>query len=125
MDKSAREAIRPVIAELEQWSRRAAEVLAQRRAVDGAASVGERDLRARTVKIDRAGRPAWRVIPLQSSDTVVVKALWERASLPKTTAADDAMLRVLTDDVPRAIAEVGSLLGLRRFFAGSARKQAA
>ncbi len=125
MDKSAREAIRPVIAELEQWSRRAAEVLAQRRAVSGAADVSEQVLRGRTVKIDRAGRSAWRVVPLQSSDTAIVKALWERASLPKTTAADDAMLRVLTDDVPRAVAEVGSLLGIRRFFAGSARKQAA
>src|SRR5258706_8560963 len=102
MDKSAREAIRPVIAELEQWSRRAAEVLALRRAVNGAAGAGELELRERTVKIDHAGRSAWRVVPLQSSDTTIVKALWERASLPKTTAADDAMLRVLTDDVPRA-----------------------
>lgn len=58
-------------------------------------------------------------------DTDVARHLWERAHLPLATADDHAMLRLLTEDVPRAIADVEPLLGMRRFFTGSAAKQAA
>ncbi|MFJ2028692.1 SNF2-related protein [Streptosporangium sp. NPDC087985] len=125
MNKTEREQIRRLVADFKQWGQRAADVQAWHHAVQDAASSGERDLRSRSVEITRAGQAAWRVVPLEMSDTGVVRHLWDRANLPATTADDRALLRLLTEDVSRAIADVGPLLGVRRFFTGSARKQSA
>ncbi|HTJ35923.1 MAG TPA: DEAD/DEAH box helicase [Dactylosporangium sp.] len=125
MDKTQRAHIRGLVADFEQWRRRAAEVQARRHAVHVAVSDNERDLDARSVGITRSGSVAWRVIPLQPSDTGVVGHLWERANLPATTADDGALLRLLAEDAPRTIAGVGPVLGIRRFFSGSAKKQSA
>jgi hypothetical protein len=125
MNKTEREQIRRLVADFKQWSQRAEEVRAWHRAVQEAAKSGERDLGARSAKITRAGEVAWRVVPLETSDTGVVRRLWERANLPATTADDRALLRLLTENVARAIADVRPALDVRRFFTGSARKQAA
>lgn len=125
MDKTAREQMRRLVADFEQWGRRAADVRAWHHAVHDAAGKGERYLRSRSVEITRAGQPAWRVVPLEMSDTGVVRHLWERTNLPAVMADDHALLRLLTEDVPRAITDVGPLLSVRRFFTGSARQQSA
>ncbi|SCL29215.1 SNF2 family N-terminal domain-containing protein [Micromonospora nigra] len=75
--------------------------------------------------VGRAGEAAWRVLPLRISDVAVVRRLWQRATLPVATTDDRALLRLLTRDVPRAIADVAPVLGVRRFFTGSARRQSA
>ena len=125
MNQTEREQIRRLVADFKQWGQRAADVQARYHAVQNAVSSGERDLRSRSVEITRAGQSAWRVVPLGRYDLSVVRHLWERANLPETTAADHALLRLLTEDVPRAIADVGPLLSARRFLTGSARKQTA
>jgi superfamily II DNA or RNA helicase len=58
-------------------------------------------------------------------DTDVVRHLWERAHLPLAMPEDHTMLRLLSEDIPRAVSDVEPLLGMRRFFTGSAAKQAA
>ncbi|WP_432933355.1 SNF2-related protein [Microbispora sp. CA-135349] len=125
MNKTEREQIRRLVADFTQWGRRAEELRAWHHAVREAAAGGERHLRSRSLEITRAGEAAWRVVPLGTDETGVVRHLWERANLPETTAGDRALLRLLTEDAPRAIAEVGPALGVRRFFTGSARKQSA
>lgn len=125
MNKIERENLRRVVADFTQWGRHAVALQAWQRKVQKAASVAERALRSRSVTINRAGQSAWLIIPLQASDTGVVRCLWERAKLPALTPDDHALLRLLTEDVRRAIADVAPVLGVRRFFAGSAKKQAA
>ncbi|GAA0365914.1 DEAD/DEAH box helicase [Actinoallomurus spadix] len=75
--------------------------------------------------IDRAGEAAWRVVPLGKDDTDIVRHLRKRAGLPMTTSDDQALLRLLTEDVPRALAQVARGLGARRFFSGPVKKQTA
>ncbi|GAA2388724.1 DEAD/DEAH box helicase [Dactylosporangium salmoneum] len=125
MDKTERAEIRSLVADLEHWGRRATETQTRRHAVQAAAANGEQNLQTRSVGISRAGRIAWRVVPLQSSDQGIVGHLWQRANLPAETAGDRALQRLLTKEAPRVIAEVSPLLGLRRFFTGSAKKQSA
>ncbi|MFI9598203.1 SNF2-related protein [Nonomuraea sp. NPDC052265] len=125
MNKTERTQIRRLVADFKQWGQRAADVNAWHHAVQDAASNSERDLRLRSVGISRAGEATWDVVPLEMSDTGVVRHLWERANLPRLTADDRALLRLLTEDVPQAVADVDPLLSMRRFFAGSARKQSA
>jgi Superfamily II DNA/RNA helicases, SNF2 family len=125
MNKTEREQIRHIVADLRRWSQEAAEVQAWRRAIEATASSCDRHLQSRSIAISRAGHPTWQVIPLDARDTDVVRRLWDRANLPKVTADDHALLHLLATDVPHAIADVSPLLGLRRFFLSSARKQAA
>lgn len=98
---------------------------AWRKAVRDAAGSDEQNLRSRSLVIDRAGESAWRVVPLGRDDAGVVRRLRERANLPVTTTADQALLRLLTNSVPDALADVAPALGVRRFFSGSAKKQTA
>ncbi|WP_066376446.1 DEAD/DEAH box helicase [Herbidospora mongoliensis] len=125
MNKTEREQVRRLVADFEQWTRRAADVQSWHRAVRNAANSDERHLRSRSVVITRAGEDAWRVVPLQETDAAVAGHLRERANLPVTTANDRVLLQLLTEDVRHAITAVGPLLGLRRFFTGAERKQAA
>jgi superfamily II DNA or RNA helicase len=125
MNKTEREEIRRLTADFRQWSHRAEEVQDWHRAVRDAASNDERALRSRSVVVDRAGQAAWRVLALRASDIEVVRRLWERATLPVPTPSDQALLRVLATEIPPLIAEVAPALGVRRFFVGAEKKQAA
>lgn len=125
MNKTEREEIRRLTADFRQWSHRAEDVQAWHQAVQDAASSDERAMRSRSVMVGRAGEAAWRVLALWMSDIEVVRRLWERATLPVPTADDRALLRLLTKDAPRAVAEVAPMLSVRRFFTGSAKKQSA
>ncbi|MGY3516382.1 DEAD/DEAH box helicase [Micromonospora sp. PTRAS2] len=125
MNKTEREEIRRLTADFRQWSHRAEEVQNWHRAVQDAASNDERSLQARSVMVVRAGQAAWRVLALRTSDAGVVGRLWERATLPVPTSGEQALLRVLATDIPRLIAEVAPALGMRRFFTGAEKKQAA
>jgi superfamily II DNA or RNA helicase len=125
MDKSEREETRHLVADFMRWGQRAADVHAWHQGVQDAATSDERNLHQRRVKIARAGQAAWWIVPLDGRDADVVRHLWERAHLPAITANDSTLLRQLAEDVPRAIADVGPLLGMRRFFTGSAKKKSA
>lgn len=125
MYKTEREQIRHLVADFRRWSERAADVQAWRRDVLDAAGSDEQNLRSRSLLIDRAGESGWRVVPLRRDDAGVVRHLRERANLPVTTSADQALLRLLTNSVPRALADVAPALDVRRFFSGSTKMQAA
>ncbi|MFC0532501.1 DEAD/DEAH box helicase [Phytohabitans kaempferiae] len=125
MNKTEREEIRRLTADFRQWIHRAEEIQDWHKAVQEAASSDERTMRARSVIVGRSGQAAWRVLALRTSDVGVVRRLWERAALPMPTADDNALLRPLTKDVPSSIASVTPMLGVRRFFSGSAKKQSA
>ncbi|MEU8004184.1 DEAD/DEAH box helicase [Catellatospora sp. NPDC049111] len=125
MNKTEREQIHRLVADFKQWGKRAADVQARRQAVQDSAGSGERVLRTRSVELRRAGQTAWLTTPLEMGDTVVVRDLWQRANLPVATAEDRALLRLLAEDVPRAIDAVRAVLGIRRFLTGPAKKQPA
>lgn len=125
MDKVERDQVRRLVADLQRWGQQARRIQAWHQAVQDAASRVEQALHSRSVEISRAGHAAWRVIPLDMRDTDAVQRLWERANLPVPTPDDHALLRLLTEDVPRTIAEVRPAVGVRRFFSSAAKKRSA
>jgi superfamily II DNA or RNA helicase len=125
MNKTERAETRRFIADIAQWGQQAAEVLGWHQAVQTSAAGGEETLRARCLEINRARQPTWRVVPLAANDAPIVQALWERSSLPQFTAEDQALLGLLTTGAPRAVTDVSPMLGVRRFFVGSAAKETA
>src|SRR5688572_19678573 len=110
--------LRALRADFTQWSRQAAAVQRRHGAVREAAEAAERLLESRAVVVQHARRNAWRVVPLERRHSWVVRPLRERAVLPTFTRGDQALIRLLTVEVPRARAEVNAALGLRRYLAG-------
>ncbi|MEV2237265.1 DEAD/DEAH box helicase [Micromonospora sp. NPDC049891] len=125
LDRTEREEFRRIVADFRRWGQLAKGVQSWHRAVQDAASSAEGTMRARSVVVDRSGRAAWRVLPLRESDREVARRLRERAMLPATTAADRALLRLLTEDAPSAVADLAPMLDVRRHFTGPARKRSA
>jgi superfamily II DNA or RNA helicase len=125
MDKAERAEFRRLVADFRRWGQLAQDVRNWHRAVQQGASAAEGAMRDRSVVVDRSGQGAWRVLALRANDRDAVGRLQERARLPATTAADDALLRLLIDDAPRAVADLAPMLDVRRYLAGPARKQSA
>jgi superfamily II DNA or RNA helicase len=125
VDRTERDQVSRLAADLAAWSRKAAALDRWQHDVRASAEAGERLLAQRGVVVARAGQDAWRVVPLERSHLAVVRHLRERALLPRLTRGDQSLVRLLTGEVPRAVAAVNAVLGVRRFFAGSARRQSA
>src|SRR5262245_5776534 len=117
--------LRALMADFTQWSRQAAAVQRRHGIVRGAAEAAERLLESRTVLVQHARRNAWRVVPLERRHSSVVRPLRERAALPTFTRGDQALIRLLTVEVPRARADVNAARGLRRYLAGPRKRQRA
>ncbi|MFB9850306.1 SNF2-related protein [Micromonospora andamanensis] len=125
MEKAERAESRRLVADFRRWGRLAEDVRNRRRAVRQEASAAEGAMWDRSVVVERSGRAAWRVLALRENDSDVVRRLRQRAALPATTVADDALLRLLAEDAPRAVADLAPMLDVRRYLAGPARKQSA
>jgi superfamily II DNA or RNA helicase len=125
MDKTERDVLRSLVADFTRWTEHASGVRAWRSEIRAEAKRDERALGICAVDIARSGQTAWQVVPLEESDTATVGHLVARANLPRLTADTRDLLKLLTEDAPQAVAEVRPLLGMRRFFSGSAKKQAA
>jgi superfamily II DNA or RNA helicase len=117
--------LRSLTADFATWSRQAAAVQRRHVTVRDAAEAAERLLESRGVVVPHARRHAWRVVSLEKRDLAVIRPLRERVVLPAFTRGDQALIRLLTVEVPRARADVNAVLGLRRFLAGPARRQKA
>src|SRR6266496_1593600 len=125
MDKTQRDRLRRQMADFSEWNLQATEVRSWRNEVRTAAKRVERELSFRGVDIARSGQVTWHVVPLAQDDTEMVGHLAERANLLALTTDTRALLKLLTDEAPKAVAEVRALLGMRRIFSGSAKKEAA
>ena len=117
--------LRALMADFTRWCRQAAAVQRRHGTVREAAEAAERLLESRAVLVQHARRNAWRVVPLERRHSWVVRPLRERAVLPTFTRGDQALIRLLTVEVPRARAEVNAALGLRRYLAGPRKRQRA
>lgn len=125
MDKTQRDQLRRLMADFSEWNQQATEVRSWRNEVRTAAKRVERELSIRSVDIARSDQVAWQVVPLTQDDTAMVGHLADRGNLLALTTETRGLLKLLADEAPAAVAEVRALLGMRRFFRGSAKKEAA
>ncbi|UVS78196.1 DEAD/DEAH box helicase [Actinokineospora sp. UTMC 2448] len=125
MDRTERDALRDIVADLRQWGEWATAMLSWHESVQAAARTHEQRLIARAVEVSRAGQAAWQVVPLGEPDATSVEHLVNRANLPTMTREDRDLTRLLVKELRPVLDGVKPALTVRRFFAGSAKKQAA
>ncbi|AXX31478.1 DEAD/DEAH box helicase family protein [Actinosynnema pretiosum subsp. pretiosum] len=123
MDRTERDRLRELVADLRSAGSGARELADLRAAMIAAAQRDERSLAERRVDVPRSGQRTWAVVPL--TDDVRADSFAVRAALPPLDGQDRALLAELTEALPGALDAVSPLLGIRRFFTGPAKKQLA
>lgn len=105
--------------------RQAAEgVLAHRADVRAAADSALATLRQRRTTLDLDGERAG-VVPLGPPDSALASDLVRAAALPPTGPQTDSLIRMMSEDVPRALDDVRRGSGFTAIFAGRERREAA
>ncbi|WIB78767.1 DEAD/DEAH box helicase [Curtobacterium sp. MCPF17_002] len=99
-------------------------MLAHRIAVRAAAETALAALRQRRTTVDLDGERGT-IVPVGPPDTALASDLVRAATLPPTTPQTDSLIRILSEDVPKALEDVRRGSGLTAIFAGRERREAA
>jgi ERCC4-related helicase len=124
MERDERQQLRTVTDELASWVDQARSVLARRGAIDNAAGDATGALRRAVFAVGRNGTVEWRALPVRAGDGRLLGAIARQAHLPPLAADDSLALTRLTTEVSKALHDVKSVVGARRFFSVGKRRDA-
>ncbi|MBM0123462.1 DEAD/DEAH box helicase [Pimelobacter simplex] len=126
MNRQERQHVRAVADQVATWSETATQLLNDRRAVEGAGSNASGELLRRLQASSRSQTAPWRFIPLIPADGDLVAALARARAMPAPTKQTARFLdQVSSPRIKGAVVDARSVLGAKRFFSGSQRKDAA
>lgn len=124
MERDDRRRLRALADDVAGWVSQAALIKSQRETVERAADEAVLTLRRAVVEITRDGAPAWRVLPLREQDAPLLADLAEPTQQPPLGRDDERVLGSLCAEVMAATRDVSAIVGARRFFSGSKRRDA-
>lgn len=123
MDKRERQELQAMCAEAGAWTQSAQALLADRDRIETAAAWAIRTLSQRAVTVERDGRAAWILVPLDDlGDRPLLTGLAHHANLRPLSKADESMLAFLTGPLRAVVGDAGGLLS-RRLFLGRKRRE--
>lgn len=125
MERDERQQLRAVTDEVAGWVSEAHSVLSHRAKVDQAGNDAVDALRRAVVDVRRDGHVGWRVMLLGSADERHLGDIARQAHHPSLSAHEQVALDSLTRDAAVAVPKVKAVVGARRFFTGSKRRDAA
>ncbi|MFB8229435.1 DEAD/DEAH box helicase [Cellulosimicrobium sp. NPDC055967] len=123
MSKDDRQRLTATIERTYGWHIATTQMQAERAEVEKAGGVALRTL-TRTISVKRNGRVTWNVVPLGRGAAHAIRDLAAATQLPRIRGLDERDLAPLADQVPKAITDARSLLGMRRFFTSREGKNA-
>lgn len=124
MDRDERQQLRALIDEVAGWARQAHSVLSHRAEIDKAGQDAMQQLRRAVVAVQSPDQDGWRVMLLRSADSRNLGAVAKLNLLPAMSAGEYKALDVLTTQAAEAVRDAKSLVGTRRFFSGSRKREA-
>lgn len=122
MNRDQRQQLREIADELARWVDLAAPIRAQRADVAARAVAAEKDLRGAAVPVRRHGVVAWHLLLLRPQDSDRLMDLARYRGLPTISTATHETLIKLTGEVTTAIGDVQAIVGARRFFTTSGKR---
>ncbi len=125
MDRDERQQLRETFDEVGRWVDQARGVLAHRASVERAGREAVAELRRRLAEVRLEGRVQWRVLPLRPDDSRSLSDVAGQASLPRITAQEHKAIDGLTRDAAAALLDAKAVVGVRRFFSGSKKRETA
>ncbi len=124
MEQDERRQLRTVINEVAGWLAEARAIQSHRARIDKAGDDAVSALRQAVTDVRLAGQDGWRVMPLRTGDGRRLSDVACQSLLPALSAADRQTLRILTEDAAAALQDVKAIIGARRLFSGSKKRQA-
>lgn len=124
MQRDQRQQTRTITYEVASWVDQARSVVSSRAKVDAAADSAVSALRRAVVEVRRDGTVEWRTLPLTASDVDHLQDIARQSDQPSLSEEDRQALKGLTEDAAKALREVKSVVGPRRFFSGSKKRTA-
>lgn len=124
MEQDDRQRLRAIADEIAGWVNDANAIAGHRVTVEDASNTAVDTLRRTAVEVRREGTSAWHVIPLRAKDGPLLGDVARHAHLAPMSTDDEQVLTRLTTDVATATHDVRSVIGARRFFSGSKKRDA-
>ncbi|MAS53909.1 MAG: helicase SNF2 [Pimelobacter sp.] len=122
MERDERLQLRTITDEVADWVDQARSVLTHRAKVDKAADDAIGALRRAVVDARRDKTVEWRALPLSAGDSRLLGDVARQAHQPSLASDESRTLNRLTTEVTKALHDVKSVLGARRFFSGSKKR---
>lgn len=124
MERDKRQQLRTITDEVAAWVDQARSVLTHRAKIDKAAEDAIGALRRAVVDARRDGIVEWRALPLSAGDSRFLGDLARQAHQPSLTSDESRTLNRLTAEAAKALHDVKTVVGARRFFSGSKKRDA-
>jgi len=125
MNKDERQQLQTVVTEVNDWVKQARQMLDHRATIEHAATEALSTFAWSVVAVRRVGRMAWYVLPLGPDDDARIRSIAMRNHLPGMSSNEEQNLTQLTSVVAQMADLSQTLLGVRRLFASTSKKQAA
>lgn len=123
MERDERQRLRVISEETARWVALARSVLEHRSLVERAGDEAVGSLRRRVLELRCEGRVSWRVLPLRPSDAEYLTYSARQARLPAIRPEDRKALYSLTTDAAAAIDDAKTVIGMRRFFSDTKKRE--
>ena len=124
MERDQRQQLRTITDEIVGWADQARSILTHRAKVDKSADAAIDALRRAVIVARLDDNLAWRAMPLGVSDGPLLGDIARQAHQPSLTSDESLTLDRLTSEVAKALQDVKSVVGARRFFSGSKKRDA-
>jgi len=124
MERNQRHELRAITDEVAGWVNQANALTSQRAKIEHAANDAVDALRRCVVHVQRDGALAWSVLPLREKDRSLLGDVARHKHLPGLSADNQRDFTRLTTEAATATHDVRSVVGARRFFSGSKKRDA-
>lgn len=124
MERDERQQLRAIADEVASWVDEARSVLSHRAKVDKAADDAIYGMRRAIVQVRPPGQDGWRVMLLRPGDGRYLAEVAQQNLLAAVSADEQKTIDGLTTNAAAALRDVKVLVGVRRFFSSSKKREA-
>lgn len=124
MERNERQQLRAITDEVARWVDDANSVLSYRAKINGVGNDAVDKIRRAVVPAQHDGEVGWRILLLRPGDGLSLSDVARQKHLPSISASEDKALAGLTTDAAAALRDVKTVVGARRFFSGSKKREA-
>ena len=124
MERNERHQLHAITDEVARWVDDAHSVLSYRAEIAGAGNEAVDRMRRAVVHVRRDGEVSWRIMLFRPGDGRYLSEIARQNHLPSISAAENRALTSLTTQAAAALGDVKAIVGTRRFFSGSKKREA-
>jgi SNF2-related domain len=124
MERNERQQLRAIIEEVARWVDDAHSISSYRARINGVGNDAVDKIRRAIVPVRHDGQVGWRILLLRAEDGRYLSDIARQKHLPSISAHEDRVLAGLTEEAAASLRDIKTVMGARRFFSGSKKREA-